>query len=326
MSVFSDLADRIKTFVKDSIKLKSLSKEDILAIVEQNITAHKHFITPLESLTKKEITDLISNYRKISSGLKEPYYHILTELNKLNGVKANNLVLQEHELAPIFKTNKKFIAILTQIKADIDKIIVDEELTLFSTRLSHAALLGILRQSNLYGTYSSFLLSVMIRTQTKSNYTLPGYRAKYLEKHLVDIATITNLITDKTGTYRFLSEVEDMRKRDANTLLYANDNTFDIVTRASNMTMSAVHNIRFGISLLDIFTWGMTIIDDYNHECHLRNERHKKWMEAHVALLKMDLANTNIDDPKYVKLTKIIDAYDAEISKYDKKINKYLGE
>ena len=326
MGVFTDLANRVKEYIKHSIKLRSLSKEDISTIVDNLIATHKNIILPIEGSSKKEVMDILSKYRNITSNSPDQYKHVLSDLTKLNGRKASAMVMQDHEFMPIFKANKKFITILSQIKADLDKIIVDKELTLFTTRLSHTALLGLLRQSDLYSKYSAYLLSMIIRTCSDASYMVPGYRAKYLLDNKVSFSEVTNLISEKIGTYRFLNEIEDMRKSNSNSLLYANGQTFDIVTKASGLSMSTMSAVRFGISALDIFSWVIGMVDDYNHTQYLKNKVVKEWMEAHVAILKMELSGVNRDDPKYVQFQKIISAYDAEINAYDKKINKYLKE
>jgi hypothetical protein len=59
------------------------------------------------------------------------------------------------------------------------------------------------------------------------------------------------------------------------------------------------------------------------HERHLRDVETVQWMEQHVALLRMDMMDTDPNDPKYQKLVKVIEAYDNKISDYDRKIKSY---
>lgn len=52
----------------------------------------------------------------------------------------------------------------------------------------------------------------------------------------------------------------------------------------------------------------------------------RAWMQQHVAMLRMDLEQMDPTSPEYIRLQKVIESYDAEITDYDKKIAKYEEE
>ena len=237
-----------------------------------------------------------------------------------------DLIMKTHAFAPVIDVNKKFVKILQQAQKNIDKLIVDDELTIFSTRISHVALLGLLKQSELYGTYSSFLLSQFIKIAADDRSLTPGYRVQYLVSNLSDFAKVTNLVSEKVGRYSFLGEVENMKKKNINMLLYANGKTFDFFTRSSDFNITTLSYLKHGVNALNIFGWIGGIFIDIQHQRYLKNKQTKEWMENSVALLKMSLDETDPNDPKYRNQMDIIEAYSTEISKLDKKINEYLEE
>ena len=326
MSVLSDLSTTVLDFVKNSIKLKSLNKEDILSIIEENLKVHQNVISSTNSLTNVNIQKAMEKYESNKGNSKLPSNDIFNDLYKLYNRPVKDLIMKTHALAPIIDVNKKFVKILQQAQKNIDKLIIDDELTIFSTRISHVALLGLLKQSELYGTYSSFLLSQFIKIAADDRSLTPGYRVQYLVSNLSDFAKVTNLVSEKVGRYSFLGEVENMKKKNINMLLYANGKTFDFFTRSSDFNITTLSYLKHGVNALNIFGWIGGIFIDIQHQRYLKNKQTKEWMENSVALLKMSLDETDPNDPKYRNQMDIIEAYSTEISKLDKKINEYLEE
>ena len=63
--------------------------------------------------------------------------------------------------------------------------------------------------------------------------------------------------------------------------------------------------------------------DDFKRHKYEKQKEEKAWLEQHVAMLKMELDGVDKTSPEYIKISKIIEAYDSKISDYDKKINEF---
>jgi hypothetical protein len=316
----------ILDFVKQSAKLKSISKADIIDILELNITTHKNIDFGIKSMTPTQTKELFRRY--VSN--KDMYKKLISKeipIDIPKGLRNNARDLDsKNVLSAYMHTNKMFIKIQEDILKNIDKIMVEKELTIMNTRLGFVSLLGILRQSETYGCYFSYLLDQIFTISNKKGSDIPGYRSKYLVVNKELFIDITNTICDKKGTYSFLNEMDDLKRKNANLLLYANGNTVDMFAKSSNYTSSVLSYLKSGLYALNIFLWVGEIVDDYKHNRYLKNKHIKEWLESHVANLRYDLADKDPDSPEALKLQKIIDAHDSKIVEFDRKISKYLDE
>ena len=64
----------------------------------------------------------------------------------------------------------------------------------------------------------------------------------------------------------------------------------------------------------------------HKHLKYLKQKKEKEWIEAHVALMKMDLANADPNSDEYRKTVAVIDAYSEQLAELEQKIAEYEGE
>jgi hypothetical protein len=311
--------------VKNSAKMNSLSKADIIDILELNIESHTIMKTAIKDLTPTQWRNILIKYNKnIEAYQKFPSKKVISELPKGlrdEARKAND----EKPFSAYYKTTDMFIKIQKDILKHIDTIMEQKEANIFNVRISFVALLGILRQSELYGTYLSYLFDQLMTVAGNDQViNIPGYRPKYLIDHYKEFIEITNLICNKKGRYSFLTEMENMKRKNANLVLYSNGQPASVFAKASDYTKSTVSYIVHGLYVLNIFLWIGESIEDYKHSRYLRNQNLKQWMESHVANLRLELSDMDPDSKEAIRLQKIIQAYDVKISEYDRKINEYL--
>lgn len=326
MSTLSELGAKIGKYIKDSAKMKSLDKEDFRTILVTNISAHKILDNAFKNLTPKERESIYNNYTKAAKDSKLKSKNIPMELvgrysagaKKKENTKAFGALLE---------ANKKFIDIQEELLKNLDNLVVESAITIFNIRLSHVALLGILRQSEMFGTYLGYYwaqISVILSNIDES--TIPGYRTAYLIKNRDNIVEIVNMICEKEGRYSFLAEIDNIKKKNSNLLLYSAGQTIDRFIKPNALNRNVSTTVYFGSFMLDIFVWIGSVRDDFKHYKHIKDVNLKEWAEAHVANLKYSLAEKDPNSPEAIKLANIIKAYDDEIAKVDERINKYLTE
>lgn len=326
MKFLKNLGTAVLNYIKNSAKLKSISKEDIIDILNMNIDAHRIIKTTLSSLTPKNLKDLIRRYDENKDSQRRlKTKDLINFLKKELRGEARKLE-DKKDLGAYLHTNNMFISIQADILKKIDKVMIEKELTIFNTRVTFVSLLGLLRQSEMYSTYLTYLVDQVFTIANNPRTTLPKYREKYLLDNKEEFIRVTNSICNKRANYSFLTEIENVRKKNANLLLYSNGNTIDTFANASNYTKTVSSFITSGIPALNVFLWVGEMVDDYKHNRYLKNKHLKEWLESHVAHLRFQLAEMDPDDPKAIKLEKIIEAHDSKIAEYDEKLSKYLEE
>lgn len=97
---------------------------------------------------------------------------------------------------------------------------------------------------------------------------------------------------------------------------------------SSAIPSSLQHSLTIGTKsfIINIFRWIGEQWVMHKHLQYLRQTKEKEWMEAHVALLKMDLANADPNSEEYRKLVGIIDNYNDQLAELDQKIAAYEQE
>lgn len=327
MSVIVELARTVIKYVKDASKLRSLNVSDIRSIIALNLEVHDIIKSIGENNTANEIELICKKYEQNVPASRAISRNVPMLINKqYNHTAKTKMTASGHRLGALFSANSKFMAMLKDIDKNIDKVMVDKSITIFNTRLSHVALLGLLRQSELYGTYMTYLWTQIVSTAIDPTTLIPKYRSEYLLKNQATFVNITNLVSDKDGRYSFLAEMDNVKKKNANLLLYANNQTFDVFANISAYNASMMSYMTSGIAALNVFAWVGEMVDNYNHSRYLKNKNLKEWMESHSAILRLELASVDKNSPEYRKLEAVIAAYDDKITDYDRKINEYLDE
>lgn len=327
MNAILELGKKIGSFIKDAIKLRSIDVTDIeemITNIRDLLNIAKYIDT---SLSAKEINAMITKYEKMAMGSKLKSAQIPLELHKRYNTQAKNMInKQGNVLAPIFNCIKRYQSILKEVDANIDKILIDKTLTLFNTHISQTALLGVMKQAEFYATYVNLLFSQIVRMVSGTEGDIPGYRIDFIIKHQEEFIRLTNLMCEKGGRYSFLGEINNIKRRNKNLLVHSKDQSISNILSNKDLNSSTMSYISSALPAFNIFLWVGEVLENYKHETYLKNKSMKEWIENHVALLRLELGGIdNADDPRYIKLQNIIDAYDANIAKYDKKINDYLN-
>ena len=73
------------------------------------------------------------------------------------------------------------------------------------------------------------------------------------------------------------------------------------------------------LSCLNIFGAALDAWDDYRLAKYQRNKETKEWLETHVSLLRMDMANMDKTSAEYMKLVDIIKAQVTQFNESGKK-------
>ena len=326
-NVLTSLAEGLIKVVKDTIHLKAMRKDDLQQLLRNNIEGHQRMKAILSNFTDREMNDWMKNSvlpamkksNNLCKGAWDDY------LRNLRGKASQEE--KKRALSSLAESNGVLAKLLEEISKHIDKLIEGQQVNVWNVRMSHLAILGILRQSGRVLNFTEYMYSYMSRLPSRNAGSIPRYRDKFLVDKSMDVAIIVSNLREKKGPYNFLQEVDTMRRKNADLVLGATGTfNFPGLARLSNYSPSFLDNLMSALSCLNIFSAALDAWDDYRLSKHNRNKEDKEWMEHHTALLRMDLEQMDPTSPEYARLVAIIQAYDEKIADYDKKILEFEME
>ena len=325
MNLFSDVAAALNKKFNGTDVNKSLNKENVENLLSDNIEMHANTAKILSALSDKEINNLYNDtikvaLKKTNSPLKDVYD---TFVSKLKGTAQTTE--RKRFFGALQAANEAYAKALTKIVAELDKIFDKEETEVHTARLSQFAIVGILKSSDALIAFTVYLYAFLTRVAIDGGEGIPKYRQVAITDNLMDVVKTVNEILDKKGIEKLIGDITYAKSRglDVQVSSFSNDFDFDrnITTVGFGQTfMDCLANVLY---CLNIFAHISNAIDNYRIKKNKRNREIKEWLEQHVALLRLELANKDKNDPEYAKLIKIIKAYDEEIADYDQAINEF---
>lgn len=327
-NVFSELASRVVSLTKTTVKLYSLDINQIRKVIATNKEVHTALVKSYEAFDDRASLEMMNKYNQLAH-VKDPYsIDYIPNAMKERYIKKAKEKEMKRGFGALLSANKTFIEILSQIEANLDSLFDEEEITIYNTRMSGVMVFGILRQSDLVATYSVYLWDHVVKSIAHQRTSPPvRYRSKYLIENLQRVIDIVNDLVNAEGKYSFVTDLMNLKKQQGDLILYAsNGGSFlnFLVPRLFNSR--SVANLMYGAYVLNIFLWAGEKWDNYQHLRYKRKEEFKNWMETHVALLRLELASKDPNSPEYQQLLKYIDAYDQRITAYDRDLNEYMKE
>lgn len=326
-SIFSSLASGLTRIVKDTVKLRSIRKDDLQKLLRDNIEGHQkmeyilsiHSDKDMKNWMMDTVKPALKNNQSKAKGIYEEY------IKQLRGKASGEE--RTRPMGSLLKANASFGKLLEEISKKIDKLFEQDSIDVFNVRMSHLAILGIIRQSDMVLNFTMYLYSFMVRAASRSTVSIPKYREVYLIDKCDRVSSIVSQLLDKKGPYNFLQEVETIRRKNADVVLGATGSfNFEGFAIISNYTTSFLDNLASALSCLNIFGAALDAWDDYKLSKYERNKETKEWLENHVALLRMDMEDMDKTSPEYNKILSIIKAYDDKIADYDKAIIAFEQE
>ena len=324
MNTLKALAAIVFRFLKDTVKIRSVEREDLRKVIKENANRHELFDSLFKKFSDADRDQFKTRYLASVEESKLPSARVHETYFK--GLKGESISLERKGfLKSLLKANKDMADILNEIYKKLDTLMTEERVTIGNARMSHIAILGILRQSDTLASWSMYLWSQLIKLGMNKMADIPKYRVDFLLNNVQDVIKTVNHVCNKTGPYSFIREAEQLKRKESDLVLGATNTgtTFlDLMTPGA-FSVGFLDNIASALSALNVFRWGGEKWDDWMYERHQRDKETLQWMKMHVDLLRMDMMDIDQNDPRYQQMLKIIAAYDVKISEYDKKVKEY---
>ena len=323
MEVFKTIEQSLFSLIKDKIKLNSLRKDQVREIISMEKDMLKSLSVALGSYDKTSMEFLTRKYYAAAKpATKDSIDYIIPGMRRKLNAKARSL-----EEAKTFGAAEKavntYMTILSDIEKNLDTLFEKEEITLYESKLSNLMILGMLREADIVVNYTSYLYTYFSDTIANKKDTIIGYRRKYLIENYEKYLNILDFVCNKEGNYRYLQDIDSVKRKNADLILYANNNSFFNVLNIRAFDLNHMFHLKYGVFGFNFFTFILSLFNDWRHTQYQKKKDLKEWLEVHNARLKQELRDTDPNSPEYARLTKVINAYDMKITDLDKKIRDY---
>lgn len=321
-SIFKTLEMRVFDLVKNKIKLGSLTVgnlQEICAFQQGYLAAT---ISSLSAFAPRDLDALRQRYfnKPRRSDKPDPRTILLELKSDLRG-KAG-LLERAMPFGAALDTAQKLFKITAEISKNAPKLIGTGVITIDGARITDVVMLGILRECDLFNKYTSYLWEYFRVVLDEAPGVLP-YRAKYLLDNQEAYMEILQNVCDQTASYTFLNEIEGIKRKNADFLLYANKQSFlPFINRSSYNTSNELH-VKHGIIGFNIFSWIVGQWEDWKYAQYKKTQKHRDWMQQEEFRLKQILMDQDPNSPAAKETAKYLEVYSAEIARLDQQITKF---
>jgi len=306
-------------------KFATITKEQILDHLDtnrQSLLSGMTFISNLEPFLpkmKQEIMLVRNPDLKTQFGV-HLYQQIAKSLiGTASKMESNSL------FASFMMAAQTYNSITDQIIRGIDDFVAGKTLTIFSTKMSHAVILGLAEEADFYGKYLVSLESAIVSSICTDVPAPAPYLVEFMNTNFKRFADLTNRIINSGAEKNFVNALRDYVKNGTDILLVGNENV-------SNVKFAKVSLGKLPPDLLASSAEGIGIFRGIGNWFFDRKDRkmrkldaERKLLKAQVDLMKLDLDNVDPNTPEYQRMAKIIANYQGMIAKMDRELDEYYS-
>lgn len=324
MSIFSSITQVFTKLAKDKIDAKAMSRSDVEAFLAAAIQSHKNLSDALDISSSKDLRDWMTS--TIRPKLKDCKRACCSAYDSYKTELSGNLQTREDNrpFSTLSDANDAMRKLLEKISDHLDEFFEKETVTLKDTRLSQLAVYGIIQQSDELCKFTEYLYSFIVRVGCDKTDDIPKNRDVFLMEHAKSVGRLVDNILNKNRNYDFLREVKDIRTHQSDVVIGIDESyNFDRFVDVRYFRQGFLDSLLAALSYLNIFGRALDQWELYKINKNERRKETRDWMVTHTALLRMELAGTDPNDPQYLKLQSIISAYDDKIAEYDRQIEQF---
>lgn len=326
-----------------AIKFKTISEESIRAQIEDarselaiSINAFKSMDSQInagrgfDDWYEKKILSILKLNPDVNKALGRDVIDIFTLLK-------GNLKGQARSLGyfnSIIKTGRMLNNLLDEIESNIPNILANKEgIIVDDIQISHGIYFGALESVRIFATVNTYVVVIISSILSMNNvagsglvnnFSVSKYITDYFVKNHQLYTDLLNKMSNISGGSIITNVVLNLKKRGVDVKL-SNTTSLHRGLTADQLGGDNIFLSLFALLITPI-TWMGEMYVDVRHLYYERLKDRKKWLEAHVANIKLTMSDLDPNDPEYVKNQKIVAFYDDKIAELDKKIEKYTTE
>ena len=325
IDIVKDLGVSLQKEIAPGQKMKTIQKEDLKENLLHLTERMQNFASVLSNLSNKDRQTVASAIFKASSDKENIACNTYVVVAKAIGKNDIRIAFDSISFITL-----NYIKILEALDRMISTAFKDKAITVYNSKLSHVAIFGLINEAELFINYATYLFDGVNYELCQHNGVreLPPpkkYRQVKLVKNQAEFVEICKNRLSTTAT-AIASEIEKIRQNlDVN--LIGDDNTINTGFINLGKISPMIRNILgIGARKFFIFRWLGEQWELLKYARYQKAKKEKEWLEAHVALLKLDLQGVDPNSEEYRKLVKVIDSYNEMIAELDQKIDSYMNE
>jgi hypothetical protein len=323
-ATLKDFAKSLVDLIKDKIRLRAVAKKDIVKDISLTKSTLEITANTLAELQIDRTDDMVIRFSKICQANKLPDHYNLF-IGRCGRPTKDVEVGKPFE--SIIRACKTSAAILEAILKNIDKYIETNDITIFKCHMSHAAIFGMIKNSNILANYSSYMLGYFIAVLDNENANnIAKYRLEYLKEKNQDFANVVSQLNERRSIYNFIKDVDVLRKSANDAILFANGNPIIDTLNPNRLAQGVRDSVTMGFMYLNIFAMLKERYDLWQHAKYRKLEDERDAMKNRVAMLKMQMDDIPKSSTEYQRQMQIVQNYEEMINKHDRQINEYFED
>lgn len=316
--------DNLSKVVANTVKTESgvvITKDKMIDLIDAglgDLYNVSQFFTALED-DQDKLQSWLAATVKSSGNLRSIaiYNKIMT---KLNGSAA--ATMNRRFLGAMSDTVNAMITIMEEVSGNIDKVFVETNLTIFNTKISQVAVIGVIENSQMFSEFCTKFIETLMYDRNQNLDKPERYVYDYLDSNLDLACQLMNRVLNNKLSNTFMSALLKYRNSgsDSNVVNSESKPTVQFARIGSEVTESDIDAGARGFKIFRIIgNWFSDRTDKKNRrKMALRDQ-----LQARARLLQLELNGTDPDSAEYQRLVKIIANYQKQIDRLNQALAKY---
>ena len=309
----------------------NMIRDNIKDDIEMQIMSHNIMISSFNKFKStngqvdmyKAMTDRLKD--KSSRGTGVSFYR--KYVNKLEGPAA--IAEKNKPLSTLLASSESFVGILELANKELDSIMVDKTINVHNMKLSHAILLGVLKESKIVSKAFQFMIGFIMNDFIDVISKPPKYKTTFLDIHLKNTSEIVNMLFLKTGPFAFLQNIKKLKATNTDILLLNKEDQSNL-KYVENDKLSNVRGLteymNYFVAVPNPFRFFGGVMNRIQNTIYKHKVNEREYLDAQIELYKLQLSGASENDPESIKLQKVIKVYEDELSRISRDIAKYEKE
>ena len=320
------LSEKVNKILGRADNTADISKEDFrnyMGVAQSNLKA---MIESFDELKPEEATALgesILGRIRDRAAMNIQIYSMYT--NRLSGQAQREE--RKAPFASLVHAAKSYSTVLDELDKSIDKLFENKVISIYNTKLSHIAIMGVIKNACDLCDFSWFLFNGICFDIGMGIEKPAKYRFSYMNTVKEKMAGLVNDIYAGVGDGAIFNEILKLRRENKDMLVVNDNNEINSgMISSAGLNRGLGGSITAGLMSLNIFRWIGEAWNNYRDSHYRALEEKRDWMQTHVQMLRLKLQGMDTNDREYQKLQKIINNYDNMVAAADEKIKKYREE
>ena len=319
--------DNLSKVVANTVKTESgvvITKDKMIDLIDAglgDLYNVSQFFTALEA-DQDKLRDWLTGAVKNAGSLKALglYNKIMT---KLTG--SASAAMGRRFLGAMSDTVNAMIVIMEEVSGNIDKLFVETNLTIFNTKISQVAVIGVIENSHMFSEFCTKFIEALMYDRNQNLDRPERYVYDFLDSNVELACTLMNRVLNNKLSNTFMSALLKYRNSgsDSNVVNSESKPSVQFARIGSEVTEN---DIDAGARGFKIFRIIGNFFSDLTDKRNRRKMALRDQLQARARLLQLELNGVDPESSEYQRLVKIIANYQKQIDRLNQSLAKYESQ